>query len=113
MKREFEKAFSTPFRSDRIGSWVYDSKDNFIFQFITPNQQRKLEIMKSINSDYKSDMFGSITHEKGVIKSDNDDIILIRGWGYLTGTGGLNLPDIEAIKIQDDLANYLVEKLRR
>lgn len=113
MKREFEKAFTPPFRLDRIGSWSYDSKDNFAFQFITPNHQRRNEIIKCINSEYKSEMLGVITHEKGIIKSDNDELILIRGWGYLTGTGGLNLPDIEAAKIQDDLANYIVEKLNK
>ena len=40
----------------------------------------------------------------------NDNLVAdIRGWGYLTGTGGLNLPEDEALKIQDkfgeDLAN--------
>lgn len=40
-------------------------------------------------------------------------ILRIRGWGYLTGVGGLHLPSEEAIKIQDDFGDYIVEQLNR
>ena len=38
-------------------------------------------------------------------------IMLIRGWGHLTGTGGLHLKDEDAAKIQDDFGQYIVETL--
>lgn len=31
----------------------------------------------------------------------------IRGWGYLTGVGGLNLSDDDAVEIQDAAAKYI------
>ena len=40
-------------------------------------------------------------------------IMLIRGWGYLTGTGGLHLSESDAAKIQDDFGQYIVETLNR
>lgn len=35
------------------------------------------------------------------------------GWGYLIGTGGLNLSAEEAAKIQDDFGNWIVETLSK
>lgn len=40
-------------------------------------------------------------------------IMLVRGWGYLIGTGGLNLSAEEAAKIQDDFGNWIVETLSK
>ena len=40
-------------------------------------------------------------------------IMLIRGWGYLTGTGGLHLKNEDAAKIQDDFGQFIVETLNR
>ena len=40
-------------------------------------------------------------------------IMLIRGWGHLTGTGGLHLKDEDAAKIQDGFGQYIVETLNK
>lgn len=40
-------------------------------------------------------------------------IMLIRGWGHLTGIGGLHLKDEDAAKIQDDFGQYIVETLNK
>lgn len=40
-------------------------------------------------------------------------IMLIRGWGHLTGTGGLHLKDEDAAKIQDDFGQYIVNTLNK
>lgn len=34
-----------------------------------------------------------------------------RGWGYLTGTGGLNLPEERATELQDQMINYVMERI--
>jgi len=48
-------------------------------------------------------------------KQDNDETeaILIRGWGGLTGIGGLNLSTLEAAHVQDTFAEYIVKQLNR
>lgn len=38
--------------------------------------------------------------------------LVVRGWGYLTGVGGLNLPDEEAAKIQDEFSDWIYETLK-
>lgn len=48
----------------------------------------------------------------GEIIVNGDPTLVVRGWGYLTGTGGLNLSDEEAARIQDEFAYWVVQKLR-
>lgn len=38
--------------------------------------------------------------------------LVVRGWGYLTGVGGLNLPEEEAAKIQDEFSDWIYETLK-
>lgn len=42
-----------------------------------------------------------------------NDIIVgsFRGWGHLTGTGGLNLPEERAQELQDQMITYVMGKL--
>lgn len=49
-----------------------------------------------------------ITHEG--IKSS---LMTIRGWGYMTGQGGLGLDIDTALKIQEEFGNYIVELLNK
>lgn len=43
---------------------------------------------------------------------NGDLFLVVRGWGYLTGVGGLNLPHDEAARIQDDFARWVAGRLR-
>ena len=36
-----------------------------------------------------------------------------RGWGHLTGTGALHLPENEAAKIQDELIEFVLNKMQK
>ena len=38
-------------------------------------------------------------------------VMLIRGWGHLTGIGGLHLSESAAAKIQDDFGQYIINIL--
>lgn len=73
----------------------------------------KKKVIAIINGEQKSphkDKFyrdGIKIYHKGL----KLPILRIRGWGYLTGTGGLHLPDKEAIKIQDEFGDYIVKQL--
>jgi hypothetical protein len=51
--------------------------------------------------------------QNDVIQIDGEDKLLIRGWGNLTAPGCHNLSNKDAIKVQDDFANWIVEQLRR
>lgn len=112
MKRTFEKAFMPPFKIDRVIDWVYDTNHNFCFQLIVDlDDEKKQQLQDILNGKTAPIINNTYKHSNGLISVNGKDFILIRGWGYLTGTGGLNLPDEEAAAIQDDLADYIIERL--
>lgn len=91
---------------------VYDKKDNFVFEFLINgknNQNTMLDVING-NQNYNKSAF---KHEQGIIKTDETNAILIRGWGNLTGKGGMNLSGEEASNIQNTFADFIVEQLNR
>jgi hypothetical protein len=44
---------------------------------------------------------------------DNEPVLSIRGWGYLTGIGGLRLDVNTAAQLQDQFGDYIVEQLNK
>lgn len=77
------------------------------------SDENKLDIIALINGEKKGAIEGVVTYDRKeqTVNVDGDVIFLIRGWGNLTGTGGLNLQPEQAAFIQDEFAKYIVEKL--
>lgn len=82
--------------------------------FITESSAR--EVIKLINGEdgrMQTDL--KLKLEDGVIytyvNGEPQEFIIIRGWGHLTGTGGLNLRDDLAMQIQDDFAAHILKVL--
>lgn len=76
---------------------------------------KKQKCLDVINDDLLPTKENSFVHDGGVIYLEKDGgklpLILIRGWGTLTGSGAYNLNEDYACAIQDSLAEYIVEKL--
>lgn len=94
---------------------AYDQKENFVFQFLfSEDEEIKSKLLSVINSkeDFKNDEL-LFEHKEGIIVETLSGLrmILIRGWGNLTGGGTMNLPIEEAANIQDTFADYIVERL--
>lgn len=82
--------------------------------FFIPEEQQNAIVAK-INGE-NSIITRDITdfkYENSIIYFKDKVFIVIRGWGHLTGIGGLHLPEQEAAKIQDDFANYIVKQLTK
>lgn len=96
------------FRSKRIT----DEKDNFIFQFLNVQDSAQICALEAINGTEKLKNKDAIfSHKDGYILANENKVIMIRGWGNLTGTGGHNLSSDEAANVQDTFADYIVSKL--
>lgn len=113
-KKQWNDVYSLPFRLDETCYWVYDSKGNFIFQFekVIPSEMRNT--LAVLNKERETiNKTASLKYENGevLITPIQKPIITIRGWGYLTGIGGLNLSEEQALNIQDSLGKYIVERL--
>jgi hypothetical protein len=82
------------------------------------SSEKQQELVDMING-IKQHQFKYKFYREGIeIYSENPifngkPVLCIRGWGYLTGIGGLHLPQEEAIKIQDEFGDYIVEQLNK
>jgi hypothetical protein len=106
--------FKPPFRVCKFSDWIYDANDNFCCQFMADLPTEKIQAFRDIVNGVtkpQNENTYVFNENKGVITINGKNLILIRGWGFLTGVGGLNLPDDEAFAIQNKLGRYLTEKL--
>lgn len=111
----FRDLYQFPFRSAKYGSWVYDDNSNFIFQFEFKSDDTREKILRILNGEITEYKRREVRNSKGMLEVKIEDkweeMILLRGWGSLTGVGAYNLEGKYAAKIQDTLADYIVEKL--
>lgn len=112
----FRDLYKFPFHQAKYGSWVYDANSNFIFQFEFQGDARE-QIIDILNGESLPKIKRELVLKDGTIFINLEDeltpLIMIRGWGNLTGVGAYNLDGEYAGKIQDTLAEYIVEKLKK
>lgn len=88
----------------------YDAKGNFL-----PGETERIKhIIDVINGDCSSDFepeWKLSDDEPCEITYKGEHQFLVRGWGHLTGCGGLNLPVELASEMQDDFINYILGRL--
>lgn len=110
---EITEIFRPPFKAD--GAYIFTA-DNAMALMAADCYNYPDEMMDRITAILNGDVKPKIGADIGVNGSEicvnGDPLLTVRGWGYLTGTGGLNLPPEEASKIQDKFAIWVVYKLR-
>lgn len=113
--KSYKDIYNLPLILDEGTNRVYDGDNNFVFQFIVqdePEQHFLLDVINDKNKIISSQSY--FYHSKGQIFNCYDNaIILIRGWGNLTGIGAHNFPETEAANIQDTFAEFIVERLNK
>lgn len=113
--KTYKEVYQLPLRLSKYGSWVYDKKNNFVFQFQIENEEKCQLLLDVINEKkilHNTDAV--FYHKDGYILTDKGvEVILIRGWGNLTGVGAMNLSGEEAANIQDTFAKFIVEQLNK
>jgi hypothetical protein len=118
----FKKPFKLPLENSGYGKvftkdyhMAFDFPSKFLYPeafFINKDDQQK--VVDLINGKYKDSSDKSFTYDKeqGVILCEGKEFIIIRGWGYLTGGGGLSLEAEKASKIQDDFAEFIISRIK-
>lgn len=106
------KEFKMPLQLDDMGMYVFDAEGKMCLQFITNiSEEIKQAIVDKINGNPTTVNTPEITYKETEYFAFDECIMLQRGWGYLTGTGSLNLKPEEAVKIQDDFAQFVIDKI--
>lgn len=93
--------------------YIFSSNGVMTFVILTRDDNLIKKICEALNNEDAHLNLESITYKDDIyIQKDGENILLIRGWGHLTGRGALNLPDKEAIKIQDEFRDWVISKLK-
>jgi hypothetical protein len=117
---KWQDCYKLPLKVDDycpIITWTADNQRAFDW-CVDVSSEKQQELIDMINGT-KQHQFKHKFYREGIeIYSENpifkgEPVLLIRGWGYLTGVGGLHLPQEEAIKIQDEFGDYIVEQLNK
>lgn len=110
--KTYKDIYEFPLKKHQWGIHIWDNKGQMVAQFHYNDDELQQEILNVLNDVSKSPKPNkTFYHEKGYIKVENSLIMLIRGWGNLTGIGGHNLSDEEAANVQDTFAEFIVNKL--
>ena len=117
----FAKYYDMPLRvDDYCPSYVWTKDNEMAFNYLDEERidNRDLveiyEIVNAINGYGPGKFNASInSNHNDIIQIDGVDKLLIRGWGNLTGQGAHNLDCVDAIRVQQDFAKWIVEQLRR
>lgn len=119
----FREAYTFPLQRRFGGTKVltadYNVAFDFFFPLLEPNClelsfEVKDEIIAKLNGEDKAITIPNLVLDEtsGTLYSNGRGILRVRGWGYLTGTGGLGLPEAEACSIQNEFAHYILETLK-
>ena len=91
-------------------NYKYDERGNYM----VGEPERIKHIVDIINGEKPSDFepeWELDENETCQINYKGEFQFLVRGWGHLTGCGGLNLPGELAAEMQDGFINYILDRL--
>lgn len=117
----FAKYYEMPLRvDDYCPSYIWTKDNEMALNYLDENKLNNeytdeiIEIVNAING-YGPGIFNASINpdQNDIIRIDDEDKLLVRGWGNLTSSGCHNLSNEEAIKVKDDFAKWIVEQLRR
>lgn len=107
---EFKKYYKLPLKLDGCGVYVFTKDNKMAFTNVTTVLEAK-DIINAINGESEGIYNASI--DDGFITIDNRKVLMVRGWGMLTGCGAYKLEPKKAESIQNQFINYCVNQLKR
>lgn len=102
--KEYEKAFDFAF--PMLYKNCYKFEDDQMDEIVRKINGEEISFAYT-DLHYDSDNTTIYVTQDGVKR----EFIVVRGWGHLTGTGGLNLPPEQAATIQNAFGEYIVKTL--
>ena len=122
--REFEKYYPGPYRFDDSSGWVigtpedgtyihcFDWEDSSFTDKYEPTEIQELWLRKINGEDVvlpSKHEFTTSDNDPCIIECDGESIIYVRGWGMLHGS--YKLSEAQAIKIQDEFRDFIIDRL--
>lgn len=110
---KYKEIFPAPYTTD--GVYVYDANNQMCLMAgdcANYPEEMLSRICEILNGTTPTKGNIGVGADGPHIYLNGDLLLVVRGWGYLTGVCGLHLDEEEAAKIQDDFALFVVNCLR-
>jgi len=113
----WEDVWELPLHLDECDTYAFSKNGVMALTFADADTKEQIlenrRIVAIINGEEESDRQNEYIHNGYAdISCDAERIVFsVRGWGHLTGTGGLRLPEKGAARIQDDFIAYILKRL--
>lgn len=112
---EFKKYFKFPLHA--VNDFMINTNDGHrAFDLLVKLKSSQLGKMLTLLNDENAVIPIKIPHKygysNGMMNVDGKRFLNIRGWGMLTGVGSYNLDADDAIRIQDEFAEYIINRLK-
>jgi len=103
--------FVPPFTLDILSGYVFDKQNQLAFQFSDMYDDEILlhTVIDKINNKSETKLGHNLSYdnEAGIIFDGDNEFIIIRGFGHISNDDGEEV----AIKVQDNFAKYIIDKL--
>ena len=123
--KDWTECYKLPLHLDLYGCYAFDADGGMALScfnykydergnYMAGEQERIKHIVDIINGEKPSDFESEWEldeNETCQINYKGEFQFLVRGWGHLTGCGGLNLPAELAAEMQDGFINYILGRL--
>ena len=111
--KTFKDVFELPLKLDIFWpAYIITNNNVIVFNILKHDLDLINKILDIINGNSNEIIKNEIKYQDCKIVINNIPIFLIRGWGYLTGPGGLGLSTGQAVIIQEDFVNWIIDKLQ-
>lgn len=93
---------------------LYIFSDNDVMALMGSDEVAEETVSKLadiLNGKVKPNKVNDYKYVDGEIWCNGILMFIVRGWGHLTGSAGLNLSDTEASKVQEKFGRWIIEKL--
>ncbi len=105
----YKEVWKAPFRTSF--PYIFTSNGKIVLTIYYDKSNRILGTICSILNG-KGGSIKTVERVDPITFLINGAELVVRGWGYLTGVSGLNLPEEEAAKIQDEFSDWIYEVLK-
>ena len=105
----WKDVYQLPLKYDGYNyAWAENGTMTLMFDGLKENERK--QIVSAINGESEFCVKG-LTFDGCEFYVDREYVFCVRGWGRLTGTGGLNLGTKKAEKIQDEFIKFIANTL--
>jgi hypothetical protein len=115
MAKAFYEIFKGPFKADENCCYIWCNDGTQVCFDVMDERDASLgkRIADCLNdAPCKQEFYDiGISADGQYICDGHSPLLCVRGWGHLTGTGGLNLSSKEAREIQDEFVRWAAEQL--